>query len=82
MVPALLENSQLIFEEEELEGNPVFVILGDYTAGESGPVGLVLDVSYRVLDMVEGAGHALKAESEKELGKRIVVTTEGLPQGQ
>ena len=55
MVPALLENSQLIFEEEELEGNPVFVILGDYTAGESGPVGLVLNVSYRVLDMVKGA---------------------------
>ena len=82
MVPALLENSQLIFEEEELKGNPVFVILGDYTAGESGPVGLVLDASYRVLYMVKGAGHALKAGSEEELGKRIVVITEGLPQGQ
>ena len=48
----------------------------------SGPVGLVLDVSYRVLDMVKGAGHALKARSEEELGKRIVVITEGLLQGQ
>ena len=36
MVPALLENSQLILEEEELEGNPVFVILGDYTEGSVG----------------------------------------------
>ena len=29
MVPALLENSKLVLEEEELEGNPVFVTLGD-----------------------------------------------------
>ena len=50
--------------------------------GGAGPVGLVLDVSYRVLYMVKGAGHALKAGSEEELGKRIVVTTEGLLQGQ
>ena len=50
--------------------------------GGAEPVGLVLDVSYRVLYMVKGAGHALKAGSEEELGKRIVVITEGLPQGQ
>ena len=50
--------------------------------GVAGPVGLVLDVSYRVLYMVKGAGHALKAGSEEELGKRIVVITEGLLQGQ